>query len=196
MFNAPCWPQWVPPVSFKHVAYGGTTFVAVGDEGTIITSPDGLSWTERSTDTFDTLNSVAFGGGFFVTVGGNGALLTSPDGTVWRSRNIGVQSSSLNSVTYGDGTFVAVGNGGLIIQSGNLLNPWIQIESITMAPDGSVRLVTRSPVNSVLSVDFSQDLSDWTPLKTVTNSLGSLEISDPSARDFPQRYFRVKLIGP
>ena len=131
-----------------------------------------------------------------MTVGGNGALLTSPDGTVWRSRNIGVQSSSLNSVTYGDGTFVAVGNGGLIIQSGNLLNPWIQIESITMAPDGSVRLVTRSPVNSVLSVDFSQDLSDWTPLKTVTNSLGSLEISDPSARDFPQRYLRVKLIGP
>jgi hypothetical protein len=65
-----------------------------------------------------------------------------------------------------------------------------------MASDGSVRLVTGSPVNAVLSVDFSEDLSAWTPLTTVTNSLGSLEISDPSARDSRQRYFRVKLISP
>jgi hypothetical protein len=62
------------------VAYGNGTFVAVGGfffANIILTSPDGVNWTER-TSRSKTLNSVTYGKGLFVAVGNGGTILTSP----------------------------------------------------------------------------------------------------------------------
>ena len=64
--------------AFCSVTYGNGTFVAVGEGGTILTSPDGVSWTERASPTKDFLNGVAYGNGTFVAVGKDGAILTFP----------------------------------------------------------------------------------------------------------------------
>jgi hypothetical protein len=60
------------------VAYGNNTFVAVGDDGTILTSPDGVSWTARTSETGYGLYGVTYGNGTFVAVGWYGTILTSP----------------------------------------------------------------------------------------------------------------------
>ncbi|MHB8523206.1 MAG: cell wall-binding protein, partial [Limisphaerales bacterium] len=86
------------------VTYGNGEFVAVGDAGTIVTSPNGVAWTSRNSGTTNWLGSVAYGNGRFVAVGN--ATLTSPDGIGWTSRDF---VSGVSSVTYGNGLFVAVG---------------------------------------------------------------------------------------
>jgi hypothetical protein len=98
------------------VAYGNGTFVAVGRGGTILTSPDGVSWRPRTSGTSNDLYGVTYGNGRFVAVGEDGTILTSPDGVNWTERTSGT-GSYLYSVAYGNGNFVAVGADGPILTS-------------------------------------------------------------------------------
>ncbi len=87
------------------VAYGNGTFVAVGERGTILTSPDGTAWTESSSGTERFLYAAAYGNGTFVAVGEAGTILTSPDGDTWTARNSGT-TDTLTAVCFGNGRFV------------------------------------------------------------------------------------------
>jgi hypothetical protein len=98
------------------VAYGNGLFVAVGGNGRIQTSPDGVSWKIQTSGTAENLRGIAFGNGLFVAVGLNGTILSSGDGITWIAQNSGI-SQSLSAVTYGNGLFVAVGMGGIILSS-------------------------------------------------------------------------------
>ena len=101
------------------VTYGNGIFVAVGGDGTIITSSDGKTWTSRSSGTSEWLNGVTYGNGIFVAVGGNRTILTSADGQTWRSRSSdsSTNTNHLSGVTYGNGIFVAVEDKGIILTS-------------------------------------------------------------------------------
>ncbi len=105
--------------TLEAIAYGNGAFVAVGDYDTILTSPDGVTWTETSSGTAKNLIGVTYGNGIFVALGvdpssgGNGIILTSPDGVTWTTRAIGAMSG----VTYGNGTFVAVGGNNTTLTS-------------------------------------------------------------------------------
>ena len=64
------------------VAHGGSPtaqWVAVGEQGTILTSPDGINWTKRPSG-FPTrwLVSVGYGAGVWIAVGEGGLVLASP----------------------------------------------------------------------------------------------------------------------
>jgi Immunoglobulin domain/Beta-propeller repeat len=59
------------------VAYGDGTFVAVGVNGTILSSLDGYYWKPRISGTSGYLVSIAYGKGTFVVVGPSGAILQS-----------------------------------------------------------------------------------------------------------------------
>jgi hypothetical protein len=85
--------QALPNNSLNGATYGNGTFVvvggysglwssagAVGDNGTILTSRDGVSWTRRNSATFNPLNGVAYGNGLFVVVGDDSVILTSRTG--------------------------------------------------------------------------------------------------------------------
>lgn len=100
------------------VVWSGTQFVAVGanqnyfgrngtntgiGNGIIITSPDGVKWTTRSSDTTKGLNSISWSANQFVAVGWGGNIITSPDGVTWMP-----QIPAMGSVLVGDGL---VGNG-------------------------------------------------------------------------------------
>jgi hypothetical protein len=93
------------------VICGNGLFVAVGENGTILTSPDGLTWTERSSGTNSNLNGLTYGNGLFVAVGENGTILISPDGVAWTENKIVDPSGpvSLVQIVYGNSVFVAVG---------------------------------------------------------------------------------------
>jgi hypothetical protein len=60
------------------VAYGNGLFVAVGEGGTILTSRDGVSWTQQTSPTSDWLRGATYGNGLFIAVGNGGTILTSP----------------------------------------------------------------------------------------------------------------------
>lgn len=82
-------------------------------------SPDGITWSNRTSGTTEGLKGVTYGNNAFVAVGGHddcygyetstGTILTSPDGITWTIRTSGT-SSPLGGVTYGSNTFVAFGN--------------------------------------------------------------------------------------
>lgn len=105
----------------KSVAWSGTKFVAVGGS-TILTSPDGMTWTTQTLGTVNTLSSVIWAGTQFVAVGDApgsvGAVLTSPDGVTWTAQTLGV-IPVLYGVAKSGTNLVAVGFGGTIITSSN-----------------------------------------------------------------------------
>ena len=97
------------------VAYAAGQWVAVGEQGPILTSPDGAAWTPR-TSGFPTrwLVGVGYGtpggNGLWVAVGENGLILTSPDAITRSARR--TAGTRINAVAWGNGTFVAVDDAG------------------------------------------------------------------------------------
>src|SRR5881296_445512 len=90
------------------VAASPEALVAVGDNGAVYTSNDGVSWKRQKPNLTQWLRGVAFGNNTFVAVGENGFIATSPNGTAWLKRNIGT-TTNLNRVAFTSGFFTAVG---------------------------------------------------------------------------------------
>ena len=102
-----------PANSWRSVTYGNGLFVAVATSGTgnrVMTSPDGINWTLRSSAADNNWRSITYGNGLFVAVAYTGTgnrVMTSPDGITWTSRQEAADNQWV-SVTYGNGLFVAV----------------------------------------------------------------------------------------
>jgi hypothetical protein len=104
----------------EDVAWKGGQFVAVGGEGTVLTSLDGAAWTRQVTPaaTWPELWGIAASGDRLVAVGRQylpvtgdhvSLILTSTDGVAW-SEVLPRQSVSLNRVIWSGDRFVAVGS--------------------------------------------------------------------------------------
>lgn len=102
--------------------FGSSKFVAVGDAETVVTSPDGSTWTAQSESEVGDLQGIVWSGSQFVVVGFDSSatgsvILTSPDGVTWTSRAVSANNRSLNAVTFGRSEYVAVGGFGTIVTS-------------------------------------------------------------------------------
>jgi hypothetical protein len=107
---------------FNSIAYNGTNlYVAAGQTGNLYTSPDGITWTSR-TSGFGSNNifKVSYGNGLWVAVGGNGTITTSTDGTTWTARTANMSTNTIRSVEYANSIWVAVGNGGGTTDTGGI----------------------------------------------------------------------------
>jgi subtilisin family serine protease len=110
------------------VAYDGTEgYIAVGDEGTILVSGDGSSWTTADSGSESSLRAVAYSGGRYIAVGGDyleGVVLESIDGDIWTDRTPAGLDSILYDVVWDGSRFVAVGGHwqreeGIVMDSGD-----------------------------------------------------------------------------
>jgi hypothetical protein len=91
------------------IKFGNGTFVIVGAYGLILTSTDGVNWTQRTSGVANqNLYSVAFGNNIFVTAGGVDTLLTSANGVSWTKVTLS-KSLYIDPVLYMHDRFVAVG---------------------------------------------------------------------------------------
>jgi hypothetical protein len=90
------------------VTYGNGLFVAVGQLGTVLTSPDGVNWSGQYSGQLSNLVSVVYGAAGFAAVGPGGTILTSPDGTNWTQQSSGT-TNALESIAFGNGYYLAVG---------------------------------------------------------------------------------------
>ena len=99
------------------VGYGNGVWVVVGGEGALLSSPDGIHWTDRSTGLGGAgLESVHFGGNEWMAVGSSGTILSSTNGVSWIPRDSGTQTA-LYGVHHANGLWVAVGDDGLVLTS-------------------------------------------------------------------------------
>jgi hypothetical protein len=115
------WTNQVNPfgpatLALYSVAYGNSTFVAVGWSGAVHTSTNGAVWVKQQPEVGGaTLRDVIFANGLFVAVGAFGFyegedVFTSPDGVTWTRRATGNTSgATLSGVAFGNGLLVAVG---------------------------------------------------------------------------------------
>ena len=104
-------------------AHASATIVVVGDQGSIITSPTGTSWTPQTSGTSSSLRGIANDGSLMVAVGDAGTILSSSDGVVWTSQTSGT-TQNLRDVAFSGGVWVAVGDSGTVVRSTNSV-AWI-----------------------------------------------------------------------
>jgi hypothetical protein len=102
--------------SLYSVAFGHGRFVAVGNEGAVITSTDGSNWKTLKSQTDDRLRSIVFAKGLFVAVGHGGTVITSDDGLSWSRRN-SRSDERLQTVTFSNDRFLALSKTGQMIGS-------------------------------------------------------------------------------
>jgi len=96
------------------ITYNGSKFVAVGYNGKMAYSADGISWTNVTNNTFSTswITAIAYGNGRFVAGSKDGKMAYSTDGTYWTAvTNSIFGTEPIYKITYGNGMFIAVGGG-------------------------------------------------------------------------------------
>src|SRR5438270_8800168 len=110
-----CLWAWSRPLpqgnSLVRVIWTGHLFVAIGPKGTIVTSPDGVTWLQQSSGTLEDLRSLAFNGTQLVAVGDT-TVVTSPDGLTWTTQQL-PNAAFLTCVVWAGSQFVAISNTGM-----------------------------------------------------------------------------------
>ena len=174
------------------MTFGNGTFVAVGSRA-VMTSTNGVDWTERTAAGPGYWRSVTYGNGLFVAVGnlaqtcgfmpwdpcvpdvGAIQIMTSPDGVTWTARTA-PEANSWLSVTYGNGVFVAVTENGTnrvmtspdgvtwTARAGSVSKTW---QSVAF---GNGTFVAASVNNIPIGLMTSTDGVNWTTQSGVANT--------------------------
>lgn len=89
-------------------------FIAAGWR--IHTSPDGVTWTERTVEGQQWCGGLAFGNGIALCTGGCGDSLKSADGITWAQAGDATpgECAHMRSLAFGNGRFVAFGDNGRV----------------------------------------------------------------------------------
>src|SRR6266853_652771 len=125
---------WNPPTSIpagfvsdlSAVMFSGSQFIALGTDGSILTSADGNTWI-LSTNPVPSggaagprMNSIAFGivsnATIYVAVADGGNIFTSPDLVTWTAA-ASPTGNNLYNVSFPNGIFVATGASGTLLTS-------------------------------------------------------------------------------
>ena len=106
--------------NLKDAAWLGNGYIAVGNNGTVITSSgDGSSWAlqDAGANVGNTaFNAVATNNAIIVIVGGNGTILDSVDAVTWTEQAKPL-NNDLNDITWDGNQFIVVGSNDTILTS-------------------------------------------------------------------------------
>ena len=100
----------------RDVVRGSDRWVAVGDNGAIYSSADGVSWNAACVSERDNLLAIAWTGSRYVAVGRAGKAFVSDDGMAWDKASTGV-GANLNALIWAGDRLIAVGESGTVITS-------------------------------------------------------------------------------
>jgi hypothetical protein len=162
-------------VALNGVAWSGGQFVAIGDNGRILTSTDGgTNWDNYSLGINANLGDVTWDGRQFMAVGTAGTILTSSDGETWTTQTP-VTTVYLRDVTWCGSQFIAVGDDGTILISPDG-ETWTSltsgIENIERVVWNGSKFVAVGVSGTILT---SSNGSTWvTRVSNTTNSLYGL----------------------
>ncbi len=184
--NATDWQKVTDPsvpsaALFNDAVFGGGVYVLVGDNGVVVSSTNGTTWTVANLGISNRLNDVAYLNGNFYVVGDNDAFYTSSNGTTWSAVSIGSTGYHLMSIDYGNNTFAI----GARLTSSS----WAYIFRSTTGTSGSwpVVLLPQVQANGLNQLRFlknkfyvfdastsvwsSSDASSWTNISSSTVNL-------------------------
>ncbi|WP_336763283.1 hypothetical protein [Paenibacillus sp. USHLN196] len=100
----------------RGVVWSGKDFFAVGDNGKMMSSVDGVKWTVIKSPTTQSLTSVLYANNTYYVAGEGGTILSSKDRKTWRTLNTNVKKK-INAMASNGKTLVAVGEKGLLLVS-------------------------------------------------------------------------------
>jgi photosystem II stability/assembly factor-like uncharacterized protein len=160
----------------RGVVWTGTQFIACGNAGIILTSPDGITWTTRTTGLPSTtsLNSIDWSGSLAVAVGVSNSLsiiYTSSDGITWTARSH-PETREFYDVVWANNRFVAVGNDlyptatdavritNLVLTSSNGIS-WTSVPNIGNSIPGTRLLATPT---KLIAVGYTNKISVSPPI--------------------------------
>lgn len=110
------------------VRYVNGMFIALCNGGRLVTSPDGIRWTERFIQSWPNnigqLYAVTYGNGLYA-VAGSGIIATSPDTINWTIHPVGdpsLPAKSVYDIQFINNQFIAVGELGLMVTSSDGVN--------------------------------------------------------------------------
>lgn len=115
-------------VRLTAVALGPRAFLAVGDQGTALTSSDTINWTRQDSGTTENFGSVAYGNGRFVVAAKHPMVFVSADnGVSFQRHQVGPvdQAAPTNAVTFGSGRFYVSGSNGVYTSTDGESWNWI-----------------------------------------------------------------------
>ena len=131
------------------VTYGGGQFVAVGENGVIINSPDGYHWNNQFSGIGSNLRAVAYADGFFATVGDAGVVLISTNAINW-TQVATVTGNALYGIAGNSGwrvnnlpQFLAVGDAGAVLMARSGTN-WSALFATTSNALNTVTFTTNN----------------------------------------------------
>jgi len=198
----------IPDITWFSVTWGGPTgqekFVAVGAIsifsgtppvagflGQVMTSPDGITWTSRTSIPANDWRSVTWGNGLFVAVSASGTgnrVMTSPDGITWTTQT-SAADNNWASVTWGGPTgqekFVAVsgsGTGNRVMTSGGA--PTTPPTTAASTAPAATSATTEAPTTTVESTTTTTTVAVATrtpAIKNVTKDASLPETGDNSS---------------
>jgi len=146
-----------------------------------MTSPNGITWTTRTSAADISWRAVTYGNGLFVAVAINGTgnrVMTSPDGITWTIRT-SAADNEWYGVTYGNGLFVAVavsGTGNRVMTSPDGItwtirtsaadNLWLAVTYgnglfVAVSATGVGNRVMTSPDGTTWTIRTSAADNDW-----------------------------------
>ncbi len=137
-------------------------YTVIGTGGTILTSPDGVTWARRAvgvTDEF--LTDVLYANNQYVVIGLGGTILTSPNGAIWSSRTSGV-TGALANISYANNQYLVVGSQASMLTSSDGIS-WTETNisgrftSVVYANNQYVA------VGAIGDIVTSPDGVNWTP---------------------------------
>lgn len=106
---------------------GNGIYVAVGTDGAIISSTNGINWTLQNSGITTDLNDIAFVYNKFIAVGVAGVILTSEDAITWTLQNSGTDKV-LTEILYANDTLYVCGEATQLLTSIDTIN-WNFLEN-------------------------------------------------------------------
>ena len=115
------------------IIYSNGLYIAVGENGLIMTSPDGNNWTSRNNEGDEDIKSITHSEnkGLFVAVALYGIIYTSTDGFTWSRTSVDIGTYGFFSdVVYSEDKEIFVAVGSAIWSSTDGIN-WTQRQTLT-----------------------------------------------------------------
>jgi hypothetical protein len=202
-----------PPVTITRIAYGKGLFVAANfpgyfENGSILTSKDGLTWQTQFTTQNASITGLAYTGGTFLGITSGGSMFTSVDGTNWRSvgklplvdgdafsdyyTSILHQlfgESEYSTVCALNGTFLAGTLDGILLQSGNVWTP-AALSAPQFTPNG-FSFSYNQQVDVPFRIQISTNLVDWQDRYSGIGTGQPTNFLFGATSNSPQTFFRI-----
>jgi hypothetical protein len=142
--------------------YADGTFAATTNQGKILTSADGLTWSSQTVASGTWLVSIAYGNGKWVAVGAGGTIVVSSDLQNWVYAT-SATTNKLNGVLYNGTIWAAVGEADTIITSPDAITWTVQTVPAALGLSGFLHGITWDQTNNVFLITGSETGTNTSP---------------------------------